>query len=342
VADLALGRYDAVLNEMTNARGWGSVRGAAMNSKGELDRSGDTESETTAAERPASHRSFARIERGGELLAVRVEYSGFDFGMSGEYVAETFGLIPSYLCVVQLRDFPSIDAWRDGRHFRLPVLRSGSSQIYDLRHAWTTAADHPFDNVHFHLSQAAISTIADELGVRRIELSPPPFSGEPIDATIEYLARAVLPAFQHPGQLTALFTDHIFSAAVLHLARTYGNLAPSVALPRGGLAPWQERRATELLMASLASDINLADLAASCGLSPRYFARAFRISMGLPPHKWLLQQRVARAKELLLHSSDSLGQVALACGFADQSHLTRVFSRAVGATPWAWRRARKS
>jgi AraC family transcriptional regulator len=307
-----------------------------------MDRSGDIGSGNAAAEEPASHRSFARIERGGELLAVRVQYEGSDFGMSGDYVAETFGLVPSYLCVVQLRDFPSIDAWRDDRHFRLPVLRSGSSQIYDLRHAWTTAADHPFDNVHFHLSKAAFSTIADELGVRRIELSPPPFSGEPTDATIENLARAILPAFQRPGELTALFADHIFSAAVLHFASAYGNLAPSISLPRGGLAPWQERRARELLMASLASDINLADLAASCGLSPRYFARAFRISIGLPPHKWLLQQRVERAKELLLHTSDSLGQVALACGFADQSHLTRVFSRAVGATPWLWRRARKS
>jgi AraC family transcriptional regulator len=302
-----------------------------------VDRSGNI-----GSERLASHRSFARIERGGQLLAVRVEYSGYDFGMSGEYIAETFGLVPSYLCVVQLRDFPSIDAWRDGRHFRLPALRSGSSQVYDLRHAWTTAADHPFDNVHFHVSEAAFSTVADELGVRRIELSPPPFSGEPTDATIEYLARALLPAFQRPGELTALFADHIFYAAAIHLARTYGDLAPSLALPKGGLAPWQERRARELLLASLASDINLADLAASCGLSPRYFARAFRISVGLPPHKWLLQQRVERAKQLLLHTSDSLGQVALACGFADQSHLTRVFSRAVGATPWAWRRVRKT
>jgi len=236
-----------------------------------VDRSSDIGAENTAAERQASHRSFARIERGGNLLAVRVEYSGSDFGMSGEYIDETFGLIPSYLCVAQLRDFPSIDAWRDGKHFRLPALRSGSSQIYDLRHAWTTTADHPFDNVHFHLSQTAFATLAEELGVRRIELSPPPFSGDPTDATIEYLARAVLPAFERPGELTALFADHIFSAAALHLARTYGDLAPSVALPRGGLAPWQERRAREFLLANLTSDINLADLAGSCGLSPRVF-----------------------------------------------------------------------
>jgi AraC family transcriptional regulator len=261
--------------------------------------------------------------------------------MSGEYVAETFGLVPSYLCVVQLRDFPSHDAWRDGRHLSQPVLRSGSSQIYDLRHAWTTSANHPFDNVHFHITDAALSAFADELGVRQIELAPPPFSGEPTDATIEHLARAVLPAFQHPGELNVLFADHIFSAAALHVARTYGDLKTSIMLPQGGLAPWQERRALELLMTGLAADVSLADLAGSCGLSPRHFARAFRISVGLPPHKWLLHQRVVRAKDLLLHTSESLSQIALACGFADQSHLTRVFSKSVGATPWAWQRAQK-
>ena len=70
-----------------------------------------------------------------------------------------------------------------------------------------------------------------------------------------------------------------------------------------------------------------------------YFSRAFRGTMGVAPHNWLLIRRVEVAKEKLLSTQLSLAEVALACGFADQSHLTRVFTGMVGVSPGAWRRA---
>jgi len=69
--------------------------------------------------------------------------------------------------------------------------------------------------------------------------------------------------------------------------------------PRGGLASWQQRRVKELMSASLNDEIPLSRLANECGLSVRQFARAFRVSTGLPPHRWLLRHRVDRARELL-------------------------------------------
>jgi AraC-like DNA-binding protein len=62
--------------------------------------------------------------------------------------------------------------------------------------------------------------------------------------------------------------------------------------------------------------------------------------MGIAPHNWLLTRRIEVAKEQLRSSQLSLSDVALACGFADQSHFTRVFTRMVGVSPGAWRRAR--
>jgi AraC family transcriptional regulator len=70
-----------------------------------------------------------------------------------------------------------------------------------------------------------------------------------------------------------------------------------------------------------------------------HFSRAFRRTMGVAPHNWLLMRRVEVAKEKLRENRLSLSDVALACGFADQSHLTRVFARTVGVSPGAWRRA---
>jgi AraC family transcriptional regulator len=80
-------------------------------------------------------------------------------------------------------------------------------------------------------------------------------------------------------------------------------------------------------------------MAGLLGLSPYHFARMFRRAVGVPPHQYVLQRRVERAKGLLLAGRLGLSDVALAVGFSDQSHLTRVFRRAVGITPARFRRA---
>jgi AraC family transcriptional regulator len=108
---------------------------------------------------------------------------------------------------------------------------------------------------------------------------------------------------------------------------------------RGGLAPWQERRAKEVLSANLDGGVPLTEVARECRLSVSHFSRAFRRTMGVAPHNWLVARRIEVAKEKLRYSRLSLSDVALACGFADQSHLTRAFTGMVGASPGAWRRA---
>lgn len=110
----------------------------------------------------------------------------------------------------------------------------------------------------------------------------------------------------------------------------------------GGLAPWQVDLASRRLMRDLCSDVPVGELAGLCGLSRSYFTRAFKISMGTPPHRWLLRQRVRRAGEMLERTSESIAGIALSCGFADQSHLTRVFHAITGTSPAAWRRRRKA
>jgi len=119
---------------------------------------------------------------------------------------------------------------------------------------------------------------------------------------------------------------------------TPGGMRASTPPMRGGLAPWQLRRSTELLTANLDGSVTLQSLADACRLSTGHFIRAFRTSTGLAPFQWLAHRRVDAAKVLIRQRRASLGEIALACGFADQSHFTRIFSRIVGTSPGAWRR----
>jgi AraC-like DNA-binding protein/PAS domain-containing protein len=86
--------------------------------------------------------------------------------------------------------------------------------------------------------------------------------------------------------------------------------------------------------------IGLETLASTAGMSTHHFARVFKRWIGLTPHCYLLQRRLARAQELLSRENLSLSEIALAAGFADQSHLTRHFRSQIGETPSAFRRSR--
>jgi AraC-like DNA-binding protein len=88
----------------------------------------------------------------------------------------------------------------------------------------------------------------------------------------------------------------------------------------------------------LAGDPSISQVADECGLSASYFVRAFKQTTGVPPHRWLTKQRVERAKELLQDLGQELSDIAQLCGFVDQSHFTRVFSRSEGYSPGRWRR----
>lgn len=105
-----------------------------------------------------------------------------------------------------------------------------------------------------------------------------------------------------------------------------------------GNEPCAVARAKELMESCLADPPSLQDLASAVNLSPFHFARVFRQATGLPPHAWLKQRRLSRARELL--KNDCLPfNVAFALGFSDQSHLNRQFKQAYGVTPGEYRRA---
>lgn len=108
----------------------------------------------------------------------------------------------------------------------------------------------------------------------------------------------------------------------------------------GGLARWQVRRTLAYIEANLASKMETRGLADVVSFSKSHFSRAFKRSLGIPPMTYVLSRRVERAKLMMATTREQLTDIALACGFADQSHLNRSFRRMVGMSPGLWRRTR--
>jgi AraC-like DNA-binding protein len=236
------------------------------------------------------------------------------------------------------RDLPSHPAWIDGRSSPLPPLRMGQVLLMDQRAQHSALVHGDFDCLSIFTSSGAIRQFQDEHGL--------PSSGELSvdlraihdDEVMRHLGEALLPAIARPDAADQLYVSHVAHALLARLQERYGTLASRTSHPGGGLAAWQERRAKEMLLAHVDGQIGLEALAAECRLSRSHFARAFKVSTGLSPHRWLRNQRVAHAKTLLLETDLPLEQIAQACGFADSSHLTRVFARATSLPPGAWRR----
>jgi AraC family transcriptional regulator len=227
--------------------------------------------------------------------------------------------------------------WYGGKRQRLPVATRGAVYLFDLGNNPVVELEEPFDTLRLHISQSTLDEMAYEKGLRRIGGLKAKAAGEK-DLILYGMAQVLAAALEQPEEVSMMFTDYIALAFHEHVIGLYGNAPVARSTPRGGLAPWQLRRAHEFISANLGRDTSIDQLANETGLSSSHFARAFKQTVGVAPHQWLLQKRIDRAKELLRRTDMELSEIALSCGFGDQSHFTRVFTRLERSTPGKWRR----
>lgn len=269
--------------------------------------------------------------RKSKLAVTRVRRDTPGHGLTSPLPAQS-----AFSVLLQLRDSPIRELFIGGRSVYRGGYAARTTSIVDLEEEPTANLESPFDVLHFYVSRAALDEITDNQGAPRIDTLT--CERGVFDPTVWHLGQALLPALERPEEIGTMYADHLLLATHTYFAVAFGKMRLPQHRRRGGLAPWQVRCATDLMMERLGQDMSLSEPAAACGLSPGYFARAFRQSLGTPPYRWMLLQRVLRAKSLLRDADLSLTDVAAACGFADQSHFTRVFTSIVGASPGAWRK----
>jgi AraC family transcriptional regulator len=135
------------------------------------------------------------------------------------------------------------------------------------------------------------------------------------------------------------YAENIGAALAAYLAqrRTGKRLSTVFREPR--LAPARLKRVIDYIDTNLDGALGLTGISAIAGLNAHHFAHAFKASMGMPPHRFIIERRVDKARRLLDNRQQSIAEIAIACGFANQSHFTEHFRRVVGTTPAKYRRS---
>jgi AraC-like DNA-binding protein len=238
-------------------------------------------------------------------------------------------------------DCPSQDPCTSDKSVRRDALPADVATLYHLRRDAIAELHCPSGDLSFYLARFVLDEIVDHVREQRVRALYFRHGRAYDDSVMRSLSQVLIPALVKPDQFNALFADHVGRALRAHVACAYGDLGGMQSTrpcARGGLAPWQERRAKDVLSNDLSRELPIPQLASECGLSASHFTRAFRQSLGMAPHQWRLSLRIERAKEKLLNSDASLAEIAIDCGFGDQCHFTRVFTKHTGVSPGYWRR----
>jgi AraC family transcriptional regulator len=158
-----------------------------------------------------------------------------------------------------------------------------------------------------------------------------------IDPIIQHIALALQADIVTGNNTGKLFTESAATMLATHIVKAYATEKPEIKAYQDGLARNKLHLVIDYIDSHLEQDIKLSDLAKLIDVNQYYFCALFKQSTGLAPHKYLIQQRVKRAKYLLQNTNLSIAEIALRCGFTDQSHLNKHFKRLVGLTPKATR-----
>lgn len=190
--------------------------------------------------------------------------------------------------------------------------------------------------LQLYLRNSIYESTAEELFGGPAQLTP---RFAVFDPLLEQLAIAVLTALKDGNAEDRLYIETIAQLIGAHLARAHSSRS-RVRQPAStdGLTPVRIRRLLEYIDQHLGENLSLEAMAAEVSLSPIYLARAFRATVGEPPHQYVVRRRIDQARRLLTSTALSIAEIALIVGFSSQSHLSNQFRRLAGVSPAVYRK----
>jgi AraC family transcriptional regulator len=139
------------------------------------------------------------------------------------------------------------------------------------------------------------------------------------------------------GTCDRIYAETLLTSLSVHLLRHYCAFEPKLKQYQGGLPKYKLQEAIDYIQANLDQKLSLEAIAQHLNMSVYYFCELFKQSMEIAPYKYVLQQRVERAKQLLKDEKRAIVDIALECGFANQTHLNKHFRKLTGTTPKSYR-----
>ena len=210
--------------------------------------------------------------------------------------------------------------------------RAGDLALCD-RHVGEWVGLMNVSHLQLGISDAALMACSDG-AYGEVELSPSRKFADPRLSAMVAAVDAEMVAGFPSGRL---FLDSVEQAMAVALVNGHAVRHGPVQIYRGGLGSARLRRIKELVHAKLEDDLSLDEMAQSVGLSTAHFARMFRKSTGETPHRFVLRQRLERAKAMLRAPDARVLDVAVACGFKTQQHFAQVFRDIWGVSPTEYR-----
>jgi len=160
------------------------------------------------------------------------------------------------------------------------------------------------------------------------------------DPQIEQLGMSLLSELECEGFGGRLYVESLASALAVHLLRRYSTAGAAVRPTATVLSSFKLRRATEYMNDNLGKGVALSEIAGALAMSPYHFARVFKQTTGIAPHRYLIERRVEYAKSLLRETGLSITEIAHRVGCTNQSHFSVLFHRATAMTPSMFRQQR--
>ena len=224
---------------------------------------------------------------------------------------------------------PIIQTHQGRRH--TAVFSRGMAQVVSPGAVGTWSHDTPFEHMNVFLPRSVLARSAEDLVAGNPENVEVSNQFETKDEVVEHLCLALLAELHAGGISGRLYRDSLAQALASRLVRLFGTRP--IREPRIASRPAFFGPILDYIEDHLDRDVSLDELAAEAGISRNHFVTLFSKSLGLPPHRYLLDRRIDRARTLLIGSSLPVAEIAAATGFYDQSHLARHLRRRLGRSP---------
>jgi AraC family transcriptional regulator len=245
------------------------------------------------------------------------------------------GYLTAHFVSVQLGPPCAVEAACPGEALEQHTVAPGSMNLMPAGVPHRVRYRSPSEKLCVQILPHWFESVRAEAGMAPVSLRPRWGADEPL---VAQLALALAEEVRTGYPAGPLYGEALAMSLVARIARAHAEPPARARRPRGGLLPHKLRLVVEYIDSRLEENMALQALAEVAQLNVFHFIRAFKQSTGASPHQFVLSKRIARARSLLDTTELPVAQVALECGFSNQSHFTAAFHRATGVTPALFRR----